>query len=82
MNGIKLSDVASVCHSPVIISRASLIICEYLIRSSVSVGEAVRRSISTLKQIDCLNGQGHCRGDRTYNRHDWTWRNNNQQKRM
>ena len=53
-------DVSSACNSKVIISRASLIICEYSNRSSVSVGDAARRSVSTLKIKGRLNQQRLC----------------------
>ena len=55
--GMVLSDVFSGCHSKSVnsksaISRASLIMFECSTRSSVSVGAAFRRSISTLQKQD------------------------------
>lgn len=55
--GMVLSDVFSGCHSKSVnsksaISRASLIMFECSTRSSVSVGDAFRRSISTLQKQD------------------------------
>src|SRR6266702_7611484 len=49
MDGMTPSDISSGCRSTAIISRASLTMCEYSTRISVSVGDAFRRSISTLK---------------------------------